>query len=92
MQLLLVALSRLGETGRDASLEVGHHLGRGVAIEGGVGPCGGVGVVNGGVDVAQIDFAHEAIDLQRQSDKVKKTRSAERERTLSCREKLAKRD
>lgn len=27
-------------------------------------PRGGVGIVDGGVDVAEVDFAHEAIDLR----------------------------
>ena len=70
-------------------------------------PSACIGIINGRIDVAQIDFAHEAIDLgERRQEEREKRRETDvgcgrewefrgrrkKALTFSCREKLAKRD
>jgi hypothetical protein len=57
-------------------------------------PCGRVGVINGGVDVAKIDFAHETINLNKSGNEYEEQKTCEDENplTFSCREKLANLD
>lgn len=55
-------------------------------------PCGRVGVVDGGVDVAEIDLAHEAVDLEECGDEHRAGGMEAGKLTLSCREKLANLD
>jgi hypothetical protein len=53
-----------------------------------------VGVIDGGVDVTKIDFAHETINLNKMGNEDEETRLCEDENplTFSCREKLANLD
>jgi len=76
-----VTFARLGKTGRNATLKIGDDLWRRVTVEGRVGwrqdeqdergkrgvftPSACIGVVYSGIDIAQVNLAHEAIDLER---------------------------
>ena len=57
-------------------------------------PSGRVRVINGGVDVTKIDFAHETINLNRVGNEDDEPGVCEDENqlTFSCREKLANLD
>ena len=57
-------------------------------------PSASIGVVYSGIDIAQVNFAHEAIDLcyRKEGHEGRKREGNERRRTLSCREKLANLD
>jgi hypothetical protein len=57
-------------------------------------PCTGVGVVDGGINIAQVNLAHETIDLKRtwRGGELRKKMVNERRQTFSCREKLANLD
>ena len=57
-------------------------------------PSGCVRVIDGGVDVTKIDFAHETINLNKAGDEGEEPGLCEDENqlTFSCREKLANLD
>ena len=54
-------------------------------------PSTGVGIINSGVNIPEIDFAHEAIDLWENGINTKR-KETKKKLTLNWREKLAKRD
>lgn len=57
------ALPWLREARWNSAFEIGDDFGRRVAIERRVRPSGRVWVIDGGVDVTKIDFAHETINV-----------------------------
>jgi hypothetical protein len=61
-------------------------------VRGRLTPSRCVGVIDGGVDVAKIDFAHETIDLNEEMGNEDEEHEDENPLTFSCREKLANLD
>lgn len=62
--VLDITLSGLWQTRRNPALKVCYNLWGGVAIKGRMRPGAGVWIVDGWIDVAQVDFAHETIDIE----------------------------